>query len=252
LASQPGRPAARIDGQGRRAINEGLPRVKNWTAARIAGLMYVLTTLLGLANTFVFKPGVKDLDTFLETGSRYRLTLSADLLMFLLVIVMSWALYLVTRPINRGAALLALLFRFGEGLLGCVVICIGTMALVTLRAEGWDGFGAAQLGSLASISWGVNGAIWNVLFILMGIGAMIFVHLLNIAKAIPRWLGAWGLFTYVSMTAYGFAKLLLPDLPRELMGVMLPGAAFEFVFGVWLMAKGVSLPPLAAPRPARA
>jgi hypothetical protein len=75
----------------------------------------------------------------------------------------------------------------------------------------------------------------------MSIGALIFMSLLLSAAYIPKWLGYWGLLTYITVFLGFSLQILLPEFPMKiLMMVMAPGAFFELIFGIWLLAKGVS------------
>lgn len=207
--------------------------------ATIAGASYVTYTLLGLVNSFAIKPGIYEIGTFHENVPRFRLAQAVDVALYAVVIVAAWGLFLLTQSIRRDLALLALLFRFGEGLLGCVAILVCLAPLVVLAPNAWPAFDSAQLGQLAVMAMKLSGAMWDILFVLMGIGAALFVWILHGVRAIPRWLSGWGLFTYVVMIAYGFAKLLMSQPPEKMMLVMFPGALFELLFGCWLLWKGV-------------
>ena len=52
----------------------------------------------------------------------------------------------------------------------------------------------------------------------------------------------WGIVTYLSLILYPLATLLIPDLPREVMFVMFPGALFELLVGIWLLTMGINIP----------
>ena len=68
------------------------------------------------------------------------------------------------------------------------------------------------------------------------------MKLLLSASYIPTWLGYWALFTYIAVLICFSLKIILPDLPNNiLMIVMAPGALFELTFGIWLLVKGVKI-----------
>jgi hypothetical protein len=211
---------------------------------KIVGIAYLLITFLGLINNFLVKPGVYNIETFLDTAARYRFAQTIDLVMYVVVILLSWALYMVTKSVNKNTALLAMLFRFGEGLLGCVAVLISLMVLVVLKEGGESpAFNQEQLNAIALMFMKLSGSMWNILFILMGIGATIFIYLFHVARFIPRLLAYWGFFTYITMTIYGIVKMLFPESPEELMYIMFPGALFELTFGLWLLVKGINILP---------
>ncbi len=206
--------------------------------ARIAGFTLVATTLLGFVNTFFVKNGLSRLESFAADAFRFRLGYSIDLSMFLLVIVMAWAFHRVTKPVNESMASFGLIFRVGEGLIGCTAVCFGLIIFPILGRE-WPAFDAEQLRTLGMIFVKLFKVSWNVLYILMSMGAFVYMWLLHRARMTPRWLTVWGLFTYAVMFAYGFGAILFPDPVEGWIFVMFPGALSELLLGIWLWAKGV-------------
>ncbi|SMF22843.1 protein of unknown function [Alteromonadaceae bacterium Bs31] len=204
------------------------------------GLAYLTYTFLGLVNSFVVKPGIKNMDTFLQTADSYRLAQALDLAMYCVVIVAAWASYLLARCYNKDFALLAFLFRFGEGLLGCVALMIALMPLLLLDSSiilaGFDG---EQLRTLSTLFIKLSDRTWYILFVPMGLGAFLFVFLFYRAKYVAGWLCYWGMFTYFSMTVVGFAKIAMASMPQWLIYFMYPGALFELVFGIYMLAIGL-------------
>lgn len=216
------------------------------TYALILGGAYITYMLLGVLNTFAIKQGVYEVETFAATAGRFRLAQAVDSTMYCVVISASWASYVVTRAVNKEIALLALLFRFGEGLLGCVAAMVSMMLVILLGETGeWASFESGQLQSLGTMFMHLNNTLWDILFVLMGIGALLFMYLFYIARLVPIWLSIRGGFTYFSMVLYGLAKIVAADLPEQLMLVMFPGALLELAFGCLLLVKRVNLRRLA-------
>lgn len=208
------------------------------TYAKNLGLGYLAIVIIGLINTFLIKSGVYNVDTFSETVGRYRFAQATDLVMYCVVIWVSWSSYMVTRTVKKDLSLLALLFRFGEGLLGCAAVLISLMVAVVLKSEdSWAAFDPAQLKELALMFMTLSNFAWDVLFILMGIGATIFMWLFWVSGYIPKWLAGWGIFTYSIMCLFGFLRITVADLPEQLMLVMFPGMLFELTFGLWMLFR---------------
>lgn len=211
------------------------------TYVKYLGLAYLTYTLIGLMNTFVLKPGIYNVETFIDTVDRFRIAQALDLIMYCVVIAASWASYLIARVVNKDIALLAFLFRFGEGLLGCVAGMVILMPLILLKDDAaWPAFGADQLRTLAAMFMKLGGSMWNILFVLMGVGALIFLYLFYVSKYFPKWLLLWGFFTYGSMVIFGLTKIMVSNPPEQMKLLMYPGALFELVFGCWLLARGLN------------
>ncbi|MEX2962865.1 DUF4386 domain-containing protein [Microbulbifer sp. TYP-18] len=206
------------------------------------GAAYLIYIILGMSNSMLFKEGIYDFSVFDETEARFRFAQAIDIIMFIAVIWASWAQYLVTKTVNKNIALVALLFRFGEGLLGFVATIVILSVIVVLKNQEYSTvFKHEQLHVLASIFVKMSGSMWDVLLIIMGIGATIFMYLFYVSSYVPKWLALWGAFTYISMIVYGFSNILLLSPPEVLRDLMLPGALFEITFGLWLLIKGISI-----------
>ncbi|QFT55151.1 hypothetical protein FIU95_11345 [Microbulbifer sp. THAF38] len=120
--------------------------------AKHLGAAYLIYIILGMLNSLLFKKGIYDFGAFAETEVRFRFAQTIDIVMFIAVIWASWAQYLVTKTINKNIAFLALLFRFGEGLLGFVATIITLTVLVVLRNQEYSNvFQEEQLHALASV-----------------------------------------------------------------------------------------------------
>lgn len=111
-------------------------------AARWAGVFYFLImagALLTLA--FIDSPLIvagdteATVDNIRAKGSLYRVGLAADAVMFFQVVLLAVFL-IVLRTVDEDLALLALLLRFAEGILGAVGTLVGGVApLLLLRSE---------------------------------------------------------------------------------------------------------------------
>jgi hypothetical protein len=176
-----------------------------------------------------------------EHEQTYRLTTAIEFTMFISVLVLSWCLYTILKPVNKSLSLLAFSLRFGEGLLGCVVILLYLMALQLLNnPEHLQVFDEKQLQGLAYFFIRASASGFDVLLTIMGIGATIFWYLFYISSYIPKALCIWGMVTYAYFIFYGMINIILPDAPEELAFAMAPGALFEVVIGLWFMFKGIN------------
>jgi len=209
--------------------------------AKIVGFTYLVTTIIGFINNFLVKPGLHNTQTLLQSEFQFRIGEMLDLLMFVLVMWMAVALYLLTKSINKNRALLGFVFRVAEVVVGIVILLINLAPLIILKKAGNYQFNDGILHSLASVFFDISNMGWNFHLTLMSIGAIIFMLLLLRASYIPKWLGYWALFTYTLVLLCFSLQILLPEFPSNLMMVMAPGALFELVFGIWLLVKGVNL-----------
>ncbi|MEQ8927394.1 MAG: DUF4386 domain-containing protein [Fulvivirga sp.] len=206
---------------------------------KIVGFTYLVTTLIGFINNFLIKPGLHNTETLLNSEFQFRVGVMLDFTMYILVFWMTVAFYFLTKTINKNSALLGFVFRSAEAVMGCVIVLLYSAPLVILKkAENYQ-VSVDMLHSYASGFFDIYSIGSNIHLVLMSIGAFIFISLLVSASYIPKWLGYWGLFTYITVFIGFSLKILLPEFPKSLMLVMAPGALFELTFGIWLLAKGV-------------
>ena len=214
---------------------------------KVAGITYILIIILALIPSSIFDIGsmlkAKDAaKNLVGHEGIFRIGIAIEFMMFLLVMVLSWALYVILKPVNKNLALLGLIFRFGEAILGCVIIVFYLMVLMFLGgAEYLQVFEAEQLQALARFSLILSGVGYHILLTVMGIGGLVFCYLFYISTYIPRPLAAWGIITYLTMIIYGFINIALQNPPSELAYAMAPGALFEVIIGFWLLFKGVNV-----------
>ncbi len=213
----------------------------------IAGFTYALIIVLALIPSAIVDLGgllraENAVDNIVGQEGIIGFSIAIEFLMFILVMVLSWALYLILKPVNEGIALFGLLFRFSEAVLGCVVIMFYLAILMLLSgADYLQAFQPEQLQALARFFGKLGGVGYYLLLITMGIGAIAYCYLFYISRYIPRALAAWGIFTYATMVAYGFINIIVHNPPSELAYAMAPGALFEVTIGLWLFFKGIEV-----------
>lgn len=214
--------------------------------ARGAGLAYVLIIILSMLKLiFVGKLIVPENDAattnnIMANELLFRIGVANDIIVFVLVVLLSLALYVILKKVNKNLALLALLMRFGEGIIGGVVTVLsGLIPLLLLNGEAV--FETEQLQALVGLFLDVQTAGLYIVMIFMGLGGTVFCYLFFKSKSIPRILAAWGILTYLTMLIFSFVNILLPNLP-EMIAIVLytPGGLFEVIIGLWLLFKGVN------------
>ena len=152
-----------------------LVNIKN-NYTKIAGITYALIIIIATLPSMVFDVGSllkaeNAVDSLVGQESILRVAIAIEFIMFVLVMVLSWSLYVLLKPVNKNLAVLGLIFRFGEALLGCVVIMfILTILLLLSGAEYLQAFEPAQLQTLARFFLNLYGIGYDILLFIMGIG----------------------------------------------------------------------------------
>ena len=216
--------------------------------ARVAGLAYIAVILLGIfsvnyidTNIIVPVSDASIVNNILAYELRFRVSILSEIVMYALVVLLSLALYVILKPVSKNIALLALLWRLGEAIIGSSIAVIsGLIPLQLLKHEA--AFGVDQLHSLAGLFLSMRNAGLDVVLIFIGAGGALFCYLFFKSRYIPRILSAWGMFTYLSMLTLAMTSILVPNLSETIrMAFYAPGGLFEIVIGLWLLFKGVNL-----------
>jgi hypothetical protein len=217
-------------------------------AARVAGLAYVLIIVFAMLDLIFIESKLivsgndaVTVTNIIANELLFRISVANDIIMYVLVVILSLALYVILKTVNKNLALSALFLRFGEGIIGGVVILLsGLIPLLLLNRE--TVFNTEQLQSLVGLFLDVSTVGLHIVMIFMGLGGIIFCYLFLKAKYVPRILAVWGIITYLTMLILSFAGILLPNIPEMITSALYaPGGLFEVIFGLWLLFKGVNV-----------
>ncbi|WP_068545685.1 DUF4386 domain-containing protein [Thalassotalea crassostreae] len=215
--------------------------------AKLAGISYVTFTIAGLTKMFL-NLKLTSID-MLETNGlfqdemQFRFGIFLEIILFLAVILASTSFYAVTKSINKQLSQTALCLRLVELIVGGMAVVFGiTMLAIANKSYFPELLDIEQMRIVLIVVSNFINPAYEYSWIFMGFAGIITFYLLSQARYIPKFLGVWGVITYSSLIIYPIAKLLIPNLPREVMFVMFPGALFELTVGIWLMIKGINIP----------
>ncbi|WP_186755950.1 DUF4386 domain-containing protein [Echinicola salinicaeni] len=219
----------------------------NQKVARIAGLAYVLVILIGIFKVNFIEPvvvshGTTELEaSILANEFLFRIGIACETVMYLVVLVLSIALYILLKPVSKKLALSALCFRFGEAIIGTVSIILSGLIPLILLNKG-PALDDSLLQTLIEVFINSRITALNIVLIFIGVGGTIFCYLFYISRFVPRILAFWGIVTYASMFILGFLNIITPERPDMIESILFStGALFEIVFGIWLLFKGIRI-----------
>lgn len=219
-------------------------------SARIAGAVYLLIMVLALVTVdmldstlIVAGDAATTASNLMASDSLFRAGIVGTLLLYASVVVLAGLLYTVLESVDAELALLAMLLRVAEGVLGATSALISLA--VALLMDGVRETSAADASRAVDVvgllvDW--RHAALDVVLVFVGLGGTLFCYLFYKSRYVPRWLAAWGVFTYLSMLGLALLSIVVPDHPL-LLETLLYGAGglFELVFGAWLLVKAVDL-----------
>ena len=205
--------------------------------ARIAGIAFLLYFVAGIANMVLYSHAVSGMGAAARLASAalhrldLRIVMELGLIEAICAFVLAVTLYSLTRVQDADLALLAMLFRFAEGLLVAASTrdVLDQIWLASQPADPQNALAACLLQRPG----------WNMEALLFACGSTLFAWLLLRGRMIPAPL-AW-----IGVAA---SLLLVLTLPLQLAGfydgalmgwVWMPMIAFEIPLGIWLLCKGV-------------
>lgn len=215
------------------------------TNARIAGftfLFYIavgVTSMILSAQTAVGENITAKLATVAQHVLQVRLTIVFGLLQAVCAILLAVTLYSITRDEDPDLALLAMIFRVGEGLIGVTSSRRSLDLLWLAAANGTSKPSSATVEALGTYLFQAPRGNMGAIFFAMG--STVFAWLLLRGRMIP------GPLAWLGVTA---SVLLVVTLPLQLAGFLsgqlvsflwIPMAAYEVPLGLWLMIKGASV-----------
>jgi len=223
---------------------------------RAAGLFYILIIVIGVFISIFIDSGLIDYEDINLTVNNitsnellYRLGLVCELILYVAVIILSVLLYLILKSVNKNLALLAMVFRSGEALLGITIVLSGFIVLGLLNNQfNAASFEDAQLNVFIGALLSARTKGIYIVLLLVGIGGTLFLYLFYKSSCIPAIISIWGMFTYISMLILSLISILFPEHP-DIIEIVLYGLGtlFELTIGFWLLIKGINLKKIIKP-----
>jgi hypothetical protein len=213
--------------------------------ARLAGFMFLFGVAAYMSgHTITSRFAVPD--DFAATGQKLAVSYALYRVGLALMLVTSWgtillagALYALLKPVDPVLALLALLWRVGETILGAMAVVIRFVRLENhvAAARGGDVDGRRSLGKLIDAGFL---STFNVATLFFTAGSTLFFYLLLRTRFLPRALSAFGLVSSILLATLAAANLILPKLPPQAEYLGMPMLVAEIAAGFWLLFAGVN------------
>jgi len=224
--------------------------VTRTTNARIAGFTYLVYAAIGVCLELLMHQargvagGAAELARIGQYATNVRLTILITLLECFCSLVLAVTLYGITRDEDHELAMLGLVCRVAEGVLGSLNNIPSYLGLLWLANAG-VGTGVPDIATknalLAFLL--MPGASVPLGSIFFALGSTIFSYLLLRGRMVPVSIAWMGVFA---------SGLLVVGLPLQLAGFYtgpltgyyqwLPALVFQVVLALWLLIKGVATP----------
>lgn len=218
-------------------------------AARIAGAGYVALFVLAIfANFFVFEEMLVAGDpaataaNIAEAPGLFKLGIVAFVAVFVIDVVVAWALFVVFRDRDRDLSLLSAWFRLAYTVMLGVGVVFLAQALQLVAGDGFlGGLDAAGLQAQALVALDMFDTAWLVGLVAFGLHLVLLGALLIRSQHAPRLLAALLIVAGGAYVVDTGAHLMLSNYEQYssafLVMVAIPSVIAEGWFGLWLLLK---------------
>lgn len=218
-------------------------------AAIIAGIGYVVLFVLAIFANFFVRTGLVAPDdaaaTFTniaESEFLFRTGLLSFLIVFVVDVVVAWALYILFKKVSTGVSLLTAWFRLVYTVfLGVAVIFLFLVLQVVGGADYLAGFDSAQLNGQVMLLLDAFNFTWLIGLACFGIHLILIGYLMLTSGSAPRFLGILLVMAGAAYIIDTTAITLLSNYQDYenifLALVAIPSVIAELTFAIWLLTK---------------
>lgn len=209
--------------------------------ARVAGFTFLIYIAVALSAMILSNRAMSG-EGMAQNAPILRLVVLLELASCVCALVLAVTLYSITRDQDPDLALLAMICRVAEGVIGGASLqrTVGRLWLAT--AAGADAPDPAAAGALGAFLLKLPDSSSTICAIFFAIGSTIFAWLFLRGRIVPVALAWLGVLASI---------LVLVCLPLQLAGTLggtiaevmwFPMLAFEVVLALWLIVKGAAPP----------
>jgi hypothetical protein len=221
------------------------------TNARVAGftfLIYIAAALPGmiLAGRAASGEGTAaKLASIAQHASDMRVAVVLEMIGCFCALVLAVTLYAITRDEDPDLALLAMVCRVTEGVIGAVSLETMLRRLWLATAAGADAPDPASVNALAAVLF--KSPDWMIGAPFFAVGSTIFAYLMLRGRIVPvvlAWIGVVGSILAAVVLPLEFVGVVSGPLTRLIWAPLL---VFEVWLAFWLIIKGAAMPPRRQP-----
>jgi Domain of unknown function (DUF4386) len=225
-------------------------RVSERQAARIAGYGYLAISALSIFANFFVRVRLIEPDDAAATASNimdsetlFRVGLVSFLIVFMLDVVVAWALYLFFKPVNTDVSLLTAWFRLTYAiLLGAALVFFFLVLELLSGADHLQAFETGQLDAQVTLYLDAFNHLWLIGLVCFGIHLALLGYLILESGHIPRALGILLVLAGAAYVINSLADALLSNYDDYeavfVTIVAVPSVIGELAFAIWLLLRG--------------
>lgn len=221
-------------------------------AARIAGVGYLVLFVLAIFANFIVREGLIDSSdaaatfaSIAESEFLFRTGMAAFLAVFIIDVVIAWALYVLFKAVSKQVSLLTAWFRLVYTVFLGVALIFFLVVLQLVSGAGYlTAFDQGQLDAQVMLLVDAFNYAWLIGLAGFGIHLILLGYLIIVSRVAPRILGV---LLGVAGAAYVFdtlANMLVSSYSEYeavfLVIVAVPAVIGELAFTIWLLTRAGS------------
>ena len=217
--------------------------------AKVGGVLYLLIIALGIVQEAFVRGRISGGDaaaTFANLQTMqllWRTGIALELLLLIINVVLAVVLYVLTRPVHKELALLALLFNAIATAVESAYVMQLVEALFPLGRNAYlTAFTPAQLQAMTALAMKAHVFGFGIALLLFGPFFFVTGYLIFASGYLPKPIGVLYQLAGLAYMVNGFGLVLAPQFAGRLFMIM-AGPVFigETAFAVWLLIKGVRM-----------
>jgi hypothetical protein len=210
----------------------------------VLGIAFLLELITNVVNGMVLRPALITTGNITESMTNIannvwlmKTYILVDMITALGIVFLGTVLFIVLKKKNEIIALVAL----GFYVISAALLAVSRMEAFYLLRISQEYIVAGQpdylqmLGNLSVESMDFAGSALHTL--VFSIGAILFYYLFYKSRAVPRILSLWGLITVPLVLIGTLSTVFGYEVPFYVYLLYVP---FEFVIGIWVLAKGIN------------
>jgi hypothetical protein len=216
--------------------------------ARIAGVLYLLTTVLSIpvhfvipAQLYVAGDAAATAGKFLASAGLFRMEIAAELVLLLSEIALTVLLYVLLKPVSKTLSLIAAASRLAMTMIHGANLLTHIIALLLFGGAGYlTEFEPAQLNALGMVFLDAYDYGFTIGIVFLFLHALILGYLIFKSGYFPRVLGILFIIASLGYLIDSFSHVLIANYKTGPVYLALPIAIAEIAFPLWLLIKGVN------------
>lgn len=223
-------------------------------ASLVAGIGYLVIFVLAIFANFVVVNGLIETGDATATArnladseAMFRAGLVAFMIVFVVDVIVAWALFVVFRDVSRDVSLLAAWFRLVYTVFLGVALIFFFVALQLLSGDGYlDAFEPGQLDAHVLLSVDAFNYAWLIGLVCFGAHLLVIGYLVVSSGRTSPALGYLLMLAGAAYIADTIARAVVTDYADVenlfLAVVAIPSVVGELWFAVWLLRRGGTHP----------